>query len=200
MWAGFTDTQRIFAFVPFDFLSTTRQDLQGQPIPAASLAERVQLTDEGQQHILGIQGQLWSENLKGPDQLQYMALPKLIALAERAWAAEPHWTSVDQPEFQQAWSRFATQLGTHELPRLDTMLGGYHYRIPEAGAIIENGVLRANVEYPGLTIRYTADGSQPDTTSSLYREPVEVGPTAQVRVFTTTGRAGHTSTVRQSTP
>ena len=47
----------------------------------ASVAE----TPAQQQQILGTQAQLWSEYIKDTRKLQYMAFPRLAALAEVAW-------------------------------------------------------------------------------------------------------------------
>ncbi len=201
-WAGFVETKTAYSFAPMNYLAKTRKDIYGHDIALESINRRVRLTEEGKHHILGIQGQLWGENLKGQEQLEYMALPKLIALAERAWAAEPEWISDENPvtwpiKFRQSWSAFASQLGFRELPRLDFLQGGFNYRIPDAGAVIEDGVLKANVALPGLAIRYTTDGSEPDANSPLYTDPVSVGTTARVKIFTSTGRAGRSCTVQE---
>lgn len=45
------------------------------------------LTSEGKKHILGIQGELWSETIKGEQMMQYYIFPKIVGLAERAWDA-----------------------------------------------------------------------------------------------------------------
>lgn len=63
--------------------------------------------------------------------------------------------------------------------------------------MIEDGVLKANVALPGLTIRYTTDGSEPDATSQLYMEPVSVGTKASVSVFSSNGRAGRSCTIQE---
>jgi hexosaminidase len=49
------------------------------PIPA-------ELEAEHQSRILGGQGQLWTEYLDGPKQVEYMAFPRLTALAEVLWS------------------------------------------------------------------------------------------------------------------
>jgi hexosaminidase len=38
-------------------------------------------------HILGAQGQLWTEYMPGPKQVEYMAFPRLTALAEVLWTS-----------------------------------------------------------------------------------------------------------------
>jgi hexosaminidase len=110
-----------------------------------------------------------------------MAFPKMLALAERAWA---------RPDRSDDWNRFANTLGQRELARLDRLAGGVAYRIPPPGGVIVNGTLYANVAFPGLTIRYTTDGSDPETSSAEYRGPTAVGGTARLRAFDTRGRGG----------
>lgn len=51
-----------------------------EPMPQA-------LEPEFQKHILGVQGQLWSEYLPGPKAVEFMAFPRLTALAEVAWTS-----------------------------------------------------------------------------------------------------------------
>ena len=191
-----------FSFAPMNYLAKTRQDIFGHDIPLENIDRRVRLTEAGEKHVLGIQGQLWGENLKGEDKLEYMALPRLMALAERAWSQEPEWIREENVEtwplkFRQAWSEFAHQLGHRELPRLDDLHGGYQYRIPEPGAVIEDGVLKANVAFPGLTIRYTTDGSEPNSLSPIYLGPTKVDSCATVRIFTSNGRGGRSRTVHE---
>jgi hexosaminidase len=52
------------------------------PIPA-------ELEPQHQSRILGGQGQLWTEYLEGPKQVEYMAFPRLTALAEVLWSQKP---------------------------------------------------------------------------------------------------------------
>ena len=44
-----------------------------------------ELTAEEAKHILGGQCQLWAEYLKGPGYVEYMAFPRLLAVAESVW-------------------------------------------------------------------------------------------------------------------
>ncbi|MBN1766828.1 MAG: beta-N-acetylhexosaminidase [Sedimentisphaerales bacterium] len=43
------------------------------------------LTPEQARHILGAQGQVWTEYLPNPDKVEYMAFPRVCALAEVVW-------------------------------------------------------------------------------------------------------------------
>src|SRR5262249_14115793 len=148
-WAAFVGMRAPFEFVPFDVFKNAHQTAMGQPISDNSFVKSARLTPTGERHILGIQGELWSENLRSAEDLEYMAFPRVIALAERAWAKSPQWSDVDDSatrdsEFQNAWNRFANRLGQRELPRLDYLAGGVKYRLPLPGAIVRDGRLDAN--------------------------------------------------------
>jgi hexosaminidase len=71
------------------------------PVPA-------QLDTERLSHILGVQGQLWTEYIPTPEKAEYMAFPRACAMAEIGW------TPLDQKDFE----RFSKILAQH-LRRLD---------------------------------------------------------------------------------
>ena len=74
-----------------------------EPIPAA-------LKDRAARHVLGAQAQLWTEYLPNERQVEYMAFPRLCALAEVAWSP---------PEVKD-YPDFLSRLAGH-LPRLDAL-------------------------------------------------------------------------------
>lgn len=201
-WAGFVDTRTVYEFVPLDLYKSAHLDRMGNPIDRAVLfATSARLEEAGKPNILGIQGQLWGENAKGPELMEYLAFPKMIALSERAWAKISDWETEEDDaardaKFDAAWKGFAHSLGERELPRLDHLSGGVKYRIPLPGAKIEGGQLSANVAYPGLTIRYTTDGSEPSATSTEYTAPVAVTGVVKLKTFDTLGRGSRTAVVK----
>ena len=74
------------------------------------------IPEEAQHHILGVQGNLWTEFIGTDDYLEYMLLPRLIALSEVQWC---------KPE-NKNYERVLQSLENHELPILDLL--GYNYR------------------------------------------------------------------------
>ena len=74
------------------------------------------------------------------------------------------------------------------MPRLDHIFGGFNYRLPPPGAKIIEGKLYANIDFPGLTIGYTTDGTDPETNSPVYTGPVEVSGSIRLRSFDSRGR------------
>lgn len=196
-WGGFTDVDKPFYFIPYDYFKNTKEDAAGNPVTAAAFVGKDRLTDFGKSNIIGLQGLIWSETLRSEANLEYMILPKLLGLAERAWAADPEWAGTQDAakaaaSYSADWNRFANRLGQQELPKLDYYGGGYAYRVPPPGIKKENGKLLMNVQFPGLTIRYTTDGSEPSLQSAVYKEPIEATGVIKAKTFTTSGRGSRT--------
>lgn len=75
-------------------LVTLKDVYDFDPIPAVlSPAERL--------HVLGVQGQIWSEHIRTEERVSYMAFPRALALAETGWS----------PAARKDWADFAARLG-----------------------------------------------------------------------------------------
>ena len=72
------------------------------------------LTEDQEGLLIGLQGQLWTEYMPDAEHVQYMAFPRMCALAERAWGSP-----------RQSYAEFEERLRAH-LPRLDAF--GVRYR------------------------------------------------------------------------
>ena len=199
-WGGFVDIDKPFYLIPEDYYKNSKVDALDNPLPPDLFKGKDRLTAYGADNIVGIQGLLWSETVKNSARLEYMLLPKLLALSERAWAKNPEWavekdSAKSEALYAQAWGTFVNVLGKRELVRLDHYNGGYLYRIPTVGAAVVNGAVTANLQVPGLAIRYTVNGKEPDVTSKLYTSPVVEKGTVRFKVFDTRGRSGRTVVV-----
>ena len=198
-WGGFVNTRSSFDFIPYDVFKSTLADKWGNPYdPEKDFKGMERLKEEAHGRIIGLQAELWSETVKGGTMAEYYYLPKLVGFAERAWTGQASWGAIADRDKRVAamnrdWNRFANIVGQREMPRLDYLFGGFNYRIPPPGAVIRNGLLYANVDFPGLTLRYTTDGSEPDANSPVYSEPVDVTGNVMVRAFDTRGRGGRVS-------
>lgn len=129
------------------------------PLPEA-------LTAEQQKHVLGVQGNLWSEYIATGGKLEYMLFPRAIAVAEVGWT---------KPELK--------DLNNFKQSRLPVILKdmeqmGTNFRIPEADTIIsvEPKTNKKQVTLVPLVaqsrIYYTIDGHKVDNTANLYSAPV----------------------------
>ncbi|HSD67687.1 MAG TPA: family 20 glycosylhydrolase [Vicinamibacteria bacterium] len=204
-WGGYVDLRKPFEFIPFDYYRNVRLDRRGNPLDPAVFVGKDRLTEYGRSNVVGIQGNVWAETLSADGRLEYKLLPKLFGLAERAWAPDPAWAQErDAPRsaalFREAWSEFVNVLGKRELPRLDREWPGVNYRIPKPGLKVVDGHVRCSLEIPGFVLRYTTDGSEPTVKSPEARGPIPIAPVVRVAAFDTTGRKGHTATLRQPEP
>ncbi len=194
-WAGFVDTKDAFIFTPYDVFKSIKVTSFGKEYTDKDFEGLEKLKEEARPNILGFQAQLWSETVKGPDMLQYYILPKLLGLAERAWYGSAAWESIDdraerETAIDKDWNRFANLMGRQEFHRMDNLFGGYNYRLAPPGAKLDNGLVVVNSAYPGLEIRYTTDGTQPDANSPVYNGPIEAGNSMiKVSTFDSRGRA-----------
>jgi hexosaminidase len=200
-WGGFVNTRSSFNFIPYDVFKCNLADKWGNPYDSETdFAGMENLKPDAYKRIIGLQAELWSETVKGGTMAEYYYLPKLIGFAERAWVGQASWGTIVEQEkrvaaMEKDWNRFANIVGHREMPRLDYLFGGFNYRIPPPGAVIRDGLLHANVDFPGLTIRYTTDGSEPDANSPVYSEPLEVSGQVMVRSFDTRNRGSRISVV-----
>ena len=73
----------------------------------------------GVDRIIGVEAPLWSETIATMDELEYLAFPRIIAVAEVAWT----------PVQSRTWDEFKVRLGNHA-PRLK-LLGVNYYKSPK---------------------------------------------------------------------
>ncbi|MEI7586491.1 family 20 glycosylhydrolase [Runella sp.] len=197
-WAGFVDTRDNYTFAPYDMFKTTYTTAMGKPM-VFDKVER--LKPEARKNIMGVECQLWSETVKGRDMMEYYTLPKLMGFAESAWSAERPWENISdkatrEKVIQTGWNVFVNTLAQKELPRLSYLNGGYNYRVPLPGTLVENGTLKANSSFPGLTIRYTTDGSEPSEKSTEYKNPINVTGTVKLKSFDAAGKGSRTVSIK----
>ena len=154
-----------------------------------------ELTPEEATHILGAQGNLWTEYVATPAHAEYMLLPRMLALSEVVWS----------PKESRSWDGFVARLPAH-FARLDAL--GADYRVPEPlGVWGERRVLEDTLRVtmgpsvPGGVVRYTTDGSEPTATSPRYTGPLNVPvssvvATVSARQFLPSGRASPVARAR----
>jgi hexosaminidase len=202
-WAGFVNTKNSWTFAPFDWFKTTFRTSMGEQIDTEEASKgMVQIRPDAKKNIIGVEAQLWSETIKGREMVEYYTFPKIIGFAESGWARERSWenqtnVSLRNTQIQEGWNAFANAIAQREYPKLAKWNEGYVYRIAAPGAKIENGMVYANVEFPGLEIRYTLDGSEPDNNASIYTAPFSVAGSVKLKAF---DRSGNSSSTVQVSP
>ncbi len=130
-----------------------------EPVPAV-------LTPEQAVHVLGAQGNVWTEYLKTPDRVEWMVFPRMLAMAEVTWS----------PASVRDWASFVARL-PGALAALDRM--GVNYRPPNVIGLERDRLTLADTAIVTLTsplpdgvIRYTLDGCAPTAESTVYGSPL----------------------------
>lgn len=145
-----------------------------------SFDPRAGITDPEQaNHILGGQGNLWSEYVTTTSHSEYMIFPRLAALAEVLW------TPVDDKD----WTSFSARIPTF-FQRLDALGVNYArsaYAVTPKTEVSTtgNGIgVSLQSEFPNKNIRYTLDGSRPNAQSRLFTTPLVLDTTTTITAAT----------------
>lgn len=142
------------------------------------------LNAEEAKSIIGAQANLWSEMIPSEKRADYMYMPRLTALSEMLWThKESEYDSYLQRLTQQ-YKRMDAMKINYRLPDLPNLLNQYVFT--------DEGKLSIVSPLPSLTIRYTTDGSLPNTKSPVLPSPLTISKSELVRVaaFTPTGTRG----------
>ena len=163
------------SFCYFDFYQTDKTDKEPLAIGNYLPVERVYsfnpypeaLNKEQQKHILGVQANIWTEYIQTFKHVEYMALPRMAALAEVQWV-----TPTKPKNYQEFLQRLMRLLPIYEVE-------GYTYakHIFDLRAEVKPSVDEINVTFSCLQdtpIYYTTDGSEPTKNSNVYKEPLKL--------------------------
>ena len=145
--------------------------------------------------VLGVQGNIWCEWIPSRERMQYMAFPRMMAIAEIGWS-EPG--NLD-------WDGFERRM-IGQFPRLGIL--NVNYRMPDLTGFHKTNAFVGETEVkvvspdPSVAIHYTTDGSIPTLESPVYSSPVRITESTDFifRSFRANGKAGdlfHTSFIKQ---
>ncbi len=178
-WGGKVDEFDAWSALPANIYASARTAVDGTPINITTAGDgKAKL--EKPENIIGVQAQLWGETLRSFDEVQYMLLPKMMGVSERAWTAMPEWSKnlTDNQAYNEARHQYNLKIGTRELPLLKGM--GYTFRVGPPGIKLVDGKLMINTQYPDELVTYTLDGSEPTVDSPRWTAPVPVKTQPQV--------------------
>ena len=155
-WQGDPDSEPLAMGGP----TLLRTMYEYEPVPAV-------LTPEERRYIIGVEGCVWTEYMPTPARVEYMAWPRMCAIAEAGWTRAP-----------KDWEGFTSRLETH-LGRLDRLGVGYCRNFWNPFIDFHKDteyskVVTMSIDAPGAEIRYTLDGSAPTAASLLYEGPFAV--------------------------
>lgn len=110
----------------FDYAQST--DLKSEPLGNTRDPKRaiplekiysydplLNLDEASASHIKGVQANLWTEYIQTPDHLEYMLLPRLLALSEVQWC-DPG---------KKDWDRFCNSIRSHQYGVFEAMMMNY---------------------------------------------------------------------------
>jgi hexosaminidase len=133
-----------------------------------------ELTPEQAKHILGAQGNLWTEYIENGNHVEYMAYPRAIALAEVNWSAKD----------SRDWDDFTRRLKNHFI-RLDLKGVNYSKSLYEVGISTipaKKGMdVSLGSDWKDMDIRYTLDNSDPTPSSTIFKSPFGLAGTTMVK-------------------
>ena len=150
--------------------NTVKKVYDYEPIPK-------ELDTAEYKYVLGAQGNVWTEYISTTEHLEYMVLPRMLALAETVWspAANKNWDDFYK-RLKYHFTAF-DQKGLHYSP------GNFAVDIkPAAG----NGKLEVSLssEIPTAAIYYTTDGSVPNISSNKYVQPIAITTSETIKTVT----------------
>ena len=131
--------------------------------------------EQAASRVLGVQGCAWSEFIDDSPHLEYMVLPRLLAVAEMGWS----------PASCRDWEDFKRRLSVHVPALRAAGLNCYPLsdRVDISSSIEEGKALVSfECEKYSSELRYTLDGSTPNSSSALYTAPFELSGPALVKV------------------
>ena len=196
-WSGYADYKDIWTVDVFDIFNDS-YGVKKNNISTDYINKSEKIDPKNRDNIIGIQSQIWGETIVDEDVLDYMFMPNIIIFSQKAWSHDDSWMSISDKEIKNQtleieWNKFTNNLGQRVLPIVDEIFGGLSYDLPKPGGIIVNDSLYANTVFPGLDIKYTLDGSVPDSNSENYTSPVKIktDEVVHLRLFDKKGRGGN---------
>jgi len=145
------------------------------------------LTVEESKFVLGAQGNIWTEYMPTEDQVEYMVFPRILAMSEVLWSnskSKNYESFVARVEYFQ-----------ERLDFLDINYANHLYEI-EGNMISVKG--KSFYELKTLSkkksIRYTIDGAEPSSNSTMYSEkiPISESTVVKAQVFNDDEELGET--------
>jgi len=133
------------------------------------------LTADEARHILGGQGNVWSEYIPTPEHAEYMSVPRMAALAEVLWS----------PKENLSWENFRKRLNV-EYQRYDVMRVNYSRGSYAVGFTTEFNnekkefTVSLATEQLNPEIHFTLDGTTPLVTSPVYTQPLVINTTTTI--------------------
>lgn len=157
-----------------DYLQThSPNEIPGRPVPLVSLRKVYdyepvpkELTPQEARHILGAQGNLWTEHLRSFDRQERAYFPRAAALSEALWTADTH------HDWRGFLARLPAQFARYQALGTTWSTTAFEPAIElQADMAARSVTVTLGNQVDLGEIRYTLDGSAPTLSSTLYAAP-----------------------------
>lgn len=141
-FGGYTNVEKVYSF---------------NPIPK-------ELSTEESKYILGAQANVWTEYINTPEHVEYMVFPRIAALSEVVWGTS------NSKEYKKFEKRLISHFEIYDKKGIN-----YSKAIFEVTSKVqpaENGIAFELKSVNPSGIKYTTDGSEPNTNSISYEKPI----------------------------
>jgi len=135
-----------------------------------------ELDNNSSKHILGGQGNLWTEYVQTPEIAQYRVLPRMSALSEVLWSGSENKSYED--------FYFRLQHLQKRFQKLNWSYADGSYEINIKRDLFQNSAtnfISLTSERPGEPIYYTTNGKTPNQNSKIYSKKIPVEKTTTVK-------------------
>ena len=186
-------------YMYFDYYQTKHTDTEPLAIGGYVPIETVynyeplhpSLTAEEQQHIIGVQANLWTEYVTSYRHVEYMELPRMAALCEVQWCTP------EKKDYADFLQRLLSMVDLYDVK-------GYNYakHIFDVDGTFsidttKNAVVATMETIDNSPIYYTMDGTEPTTKSPRYKAPVAITKSCTFKAKAI-GKRGETRTFEES--
>lgn len=136
-----------------------------EPVPA-------ELNEEEAKHILGSQGNVWTEYMSDPAYVDYMVYPRACALSEALWV----------PQKKKSYPDFIRRLKVH-FERMTVMGVNHANSYFDIRSTFNGGVILLSAPERAIQIKYEVDGSEPRVNGATYFSPIRIDKTTTVKAI-----------------
>ncbi|MBQ3539687.1 MAG: family 20 glycosylhydrolase [Bacteroidaceae bacterium] len=143
---GFVPVEKVYSF---------------EPIPS-------ELTAEQAKHIIGVQANLWTEYVPTYKHVEYMELPRMAALCE------VQWTMPEKKNYEDFKQRLLPMVDLYDIKQYNYAKHIFEITPTFSTDTVKNAIIVKLSIVDNSPIYYTTDGSEPTTSSTLYKDPIVI--------------------------
>jgi hexosaminidase len=134
------------------------------------------LTEAEAKHILGGQGNVWTEYIPTPEHAEYMSTPRMTALAEVLWSPKE---KTDWNDFRK---RLESQFERFEARGVNYSKGSYAIDfVTDFDKDNKQFIVKFETEQLNHDIHFTMDGTDPAVESAIYTGPLIINSTTTIK-------------------